>query len=277
MRGGIENQLHLSPDSVATTTTPPGHFSADSPFAESFRLEAHVASIGIYAYVAELGESSDPAYRAWEEVRNRRAEELVGKVFGSDGKRLPYTGFEGYFVGESPTRIVEIEENLGEHILRNIHLNFGAHDVSSGLREHDVLAALHGKTMAVKHVREIMEFFDCLFKETLSEARPITPPETYEHFRAGTYQRVESGQTFTEAVNSLTNVTIATPRETEAYDALARIGVFGHPGLRGMHKARLSAMRETEHEEPTVETSRFARLAFPVPAGLLDDDNPLSR
>ncbi len=270
MYGGGRVEIESSsPDSGALATPPPGHSSIGNSLETRSQLESHIASIGIHAYVSGLGkEGLAQNYLAWEEIRKSRATELAGKVFGPNGEQLAYTGFEGYFVGESPARIVEIEESLGEHILKSIHLNFDVHDAPSGLTEHEVLAALRGEKMAARHVSEILQFFDCLFRETLGEAKPITPPEKYEHFRAGTYQRVESGQTLIETVNSFTMVTITTPRETEAYKALAEIGIFGHPGLRAMH--------ESKHEKIAIE-ARFAQLAFPTPAGLLDDDNPLSR
>jgi hypothetical protein len=274
---------HVRPDG-ATTTTPPGHSSTDNPLETRSQLEAHIASVGIHAYVAELGAGSDPAYRAWEAVRDRkagRAGELVGKVFGFDGSLLPYTGFEGDFAGLPSARIVEMEENLGEQILRGIHYKYGMHEASSGPTEREVLAALHGKPMSVRHVREILEFFDCLFKEILAKAEPDTPSEAYRLFRTVTYQGLESGRASTESVQPNTRVTISTPRKTEAYRVLAEIGVFGHDGLKKLHKIGLDEIEairaETAIEEPCLDSVKFARLAFPVPAGLLDDDNPLSR
>ena len=273
MYGGRVEEKHNStatPDSVATATPPPGHSSIGNSLETRSQLESHIASIGIHAYVGGLGkEGLAPNYLAWEEIRKSRATELVGKVFGPNGEQLAYTGFEGYFVGESPARIVEIEESLGGHILRSIHFNFGVHDAPSGLTEHDVLAALRGEKMAARHVSEILQFFDCLFRETLGEAKPITPPEKYERFRAGTYQGVESGQTLTETVNSLTRETITTSRETEAYKALAEIGIFGHPGLRAMH--------EPKHEKIAGD-GIFAMKTFPAQVKTSGgDDNPLSR
>jgi hypothetical protein len=283
MHGGIENQLHLSPDSVATTTTPPGHSFADNPLETRSQLEAHVAAVGIHAYVAKLGVGSDPAYRAWEAVRDHkagRAQILVGKVFGSDGNLLPYTGFEGDYAGLHPAKIVEMEENLGEHILRSIRYKYGMHEASSGPTEREVLAALHGKPMSVRHVREILEFFDCLFKEILAKAEPDAPSEAYRLFRTATYQELESGQASTESAQPNTRVTISTPRKTEAYRALTEIGVFGHDGLKKLHKIGLEeteAIRaETEHAEPCLDSVKFA-MAFPQINTADGDDNPLSR
>jgi hypothetical protein len=269
MYGSGLERMFRSPDSVATTTLPPGHSSDESLSGERSRIEAHIAALGIHGYVTELGQGSNPAYLAWEAVRKNRAAEIVGEVFSSDGQLLPYTGFEGDFVGQSPERIIEIEEGLGERILRSIHINFGIHNAASGLREHEVLAALHGEPMSARHVREIMGFFDCLFKEIRAQAKPINPPEIYERFRAGTYQKVESGQAFTETVTSHTSVTIATPEKTEAYKALAEIGIFGHPELRTMY--------DPKHEKIAGD-GIFAMKTFHAQVNTSGgDDNPLSR
>jgi hypothetical protein len=271
MYGGGRVEVESSPpDSVATETTPPGSSPHGNPLETRSQLESHIAAIGIPTYVRGLDKKGlSPSYLAWEEIRKNGAAELVGKVFGFDGKPLPYTGFEGYFVGESPARIVEIEESLGEHILKGIHFNFRIHDAPSGLTEPELIAALYGKGIPTRHVNEIMQFYDCLFREVLAEAKAIASPEKYERFRAGTYQRIESGQALTETVNSLTRITIATPRETEAYKALAEIGIFGHPGLRVMH--------EPKHEKIAGD-GIFAMRTFPAQVNTSGgDDNPLSR
>ncbi len=268
-RGELDSQVYRSPDSVATTTPIPGHSSSDTHLETKSQLEAYIASVGIPAYVSSLDkEGLDKSYLAWEEVRRGRAAELVGKVFGADGKPLPYTGFEGYFVGLNPQEIVGMEVRLGEHIRSSIH-RYPRTDTTSDINESELKAALRGEKMSIRHVAKIMQFYDCLFKDTLARAKANTSSEKYEHFQAGTYQRLESGQTITQTVTINTSVTIGTAEETEAYQALAQIGVFGHPNLREMN--------EEECEETNVEINKLAELAFPLPSDLFDNDNPLSR
>ena len=185
----------------------------------------NLALKGFHAYIAESDKPIvEPSYLAWEDVRNIRATELVGQILTPSGTELPYTGFEGYFVGKTPAEIITIEIALGQHILAGIHYE-GLHKFQD-ITEYELKTALHGGKMRQEHVARIMEFFDCQFRETLARTRGTTP-EAYANFR-----------TETATSTSITTITVLnTNAQIEAYMALAQIGIFGHPELKTIHES----------------------------------------
>jgi hypothetical protein len=253
MYGGRVEEKHnstVTPDSVATATTPPGadcsgdhslirtsiaHPSTSREGRRQLDTYMNLALKGFHVYIAESDKPIvDPSYLAWEDVRNIRAPELVGQILTPSGTELPYTGFEGYFVGKTPAEIITIEIALGQHILAGIHYE-GLHE-PYGITEYELKAALHGGKMRQEHVARIMEFFDCQFRETLARTRGTTP-EVYANFRTETYRRVLTGETVTST--PITTITVLnTNAQIEAYMALAQIGIFGHPALKTIHESR---------------------------------------
>jgi hypothetical protein len=230
----------MSPDRRGLTTG----YRLDS--GDSFRkLTAYLSSGGgIHAHLAKVETGGiDPAYQAWEDVRKIRATELVGMVTAPDGKRLPYTGFEGYFAGMTPQEIIETEIKLGEKLLRSIHHHL-EHSrepktgITFNISESGLKTALHGGRISPRNVREIIKFYDVLLQMTLAMAKANTLPGQYENFRTSTYQRVAAGRATapSEYAANSTVVALKNQQEVEAYMALAQIGVFGHPEVRAINE-----------------------------------------
>lgn len=191
---------------------------------------------GLKTELAATTELEDPAYLAWEVVRGGRAGEIVGEVKGPDGRKMPYTGFEGYFAGKTPEEIVAKEVELGQTILSSIH-NYASLGTRSEITESELKSALRGGKFPAGYSREILTFYDTLFRITLARVRGITLPEDYAEFQRATYQRVAKRQFAhsPEHVN-ISVVTLKDQKAVDAYSALAEIGLFGHPELKATYK-----------------------------------------
>lgn len=256
---------HRSPASPVGDPRSPGKDSVfnDSdgrltPHERRSRLISAICEKGLSNAVAELEKehpTNDLAYRSWELVRiGGRAEELVGTVVGPDGKQIPYTGFEPYFVGLPAEEIVKQVITLGHRVAIELKLEHPkGRTIEISEREREVINALHGQKITHTHVVQVLKDLDCAFKVAYSMAEGNLTREG-ELFRNRTHDIVESVTNSGESYVARAKDTIVRIEKQEDVDVLVllgKIGIIGYPDLRQIAKETPNEAGAGEEIRPT--------------------------
>jgi len=203
------------------------------------RLISAICEKGLYNAVAELENqqpTTDLAYRSWELTRlGGRAEELVGTVVGPDGRQIPWTAFEPYFVGLPAEEIVRREIALGHRVAIDLKLEHPkGRTIEISEREREVINALRGEKISYTHVIQVLKDLDCAFKVAHCMAESSLTPEG-ELFRDRTHDIVESmirsGKPYVAVARDAV-VRVERQEDVDVLVLLGRIGIIGYPDLR---------------------------------------------
>lgn len=238
------------------------------------KLISAICSIGLFGAIGELEKAeptTDLAYRSWEVIRKKgRAAELVGTVYGPDGKQIPHTGFEPYFAGEPPEKIVQHLVALGKSAIRSFNLEH--------VQGQEARSALDGKPISHLHVIQVLEDLNCVFKIVRSRAEGNMTEHGYR-FRDHTHEIVQSGGEYIKPVSNTTFVSLKSKEDAEALIILGQIGIVGHPALRAITETDALAVEECAprgNERVEQATNRTITGSFPGVLGETPTDNPLS-